>query len=178
MQQASELPSDRIHLVLKLTSHQLLRHSVSSSHSWCRAPAKLSLSIEALNERYWSPRKDMAANRLISGPLQLAKDQGTCLLLDETAMQQGRLDDHGCRNLRRCKLWLKARQVSSTVAILSFLSRGALLACTNDVPTRIWNRIHPPLIQSVEYDFVYSKAVWPASVPTRDNFLRAPDAEV
>ena len=42
--------------------------------------AKLSLSIEALNECYWSPRKDMAANRLISGPLQLAKDQGTCLL--------------------------------------------------------------------------------------------------
>ena len=109
----------------------------------------------------------MAANRLISGPLQLAKDQGTCLLLDETAMQQGRLDDHGCRNLRAsCKLWLKARQVSSTVAILSFLSRGALLTPTNDVPTRIWNRIHPPLIQSVEYDFVYSKAVWPADVPT------------
>lgn len=62
--------------------------------------AKLSLSIASLNERYWSPRKDMTANRLISGPLQLAKSQGTCLLLDESAMQQGRLNDHGCRNLR------------------------------------------------------------------------------
>ena len=84
--------------------------------------AKLSLSIASLNERYWSPRKDMAANRLISGPLQLAKDQGTCLLLDESAMQQGRLNDHGCRNLRALQTLVES-QTGEYFCELYFLSR-------------------------------------------------------
>ena len=67
----------------------------------------LNLSIASLNEKYWSPRKDMAANRLISGPLQLARNAGTVMLINESAMQQGRLNDHGCRNLRGLQAVLK-----------------------------------------------------------------------
>jgi len=62
------------------------------------ASATLDLSIERLNSRKFSPRKDYQVNRLVSGPLQLPTD--THLVLDETAMQAGKLNDHGCRNLR------------------------------------------------------------------------------
>ena len=62
------------------------------------ATAHLPLSIASLNARAWAPRKDYATNRLRSGPLQLAS--GTTLMLDETALSAGALNDRGVRNAR------------------------------------------------------------------------------
>jgi len=62
------------------------------------ATAHLPLSIASLNARAWAPRKDYATNRLRSGPLQLAS--GTTLVLDETALSAGSLNDRGVRNAR------------------------------------------------------------------------------
>jgi hypothetical protein len=62
------------------------------------ATAHLPLSIASLNARAWAPRKDYATNRLRSGPLQLAS--GTTLVLDETALSAGALNDRGVRNAR------------------------------------------------------------------------------
>ena len=44
-----------------------------------------------------SPRKDYSANRLVAGALQLIP--GTHLLVDETALEPGRLSEVGVRNL-------------------------------------------------------------------------------
>ena len=60
--------------------------------------ATLHLSIELLNSRKFSPAKDYTRNRLSSGPLQLPV--GTHLLLNESALTAGKLNDNGCRNLR------------------------------------------------------------------------------
>ena len=62
------------------------------------ATAHLPLSIASLNARAWAPRKDYATNRLRSGPLQLAS--GTVLVLDETALSAGALNERGVRNVR------------------------------------------------------------------------------
>ena len=62
------------------------------------ATAHLPLSIASLNARAWAPRKDYATNRLRSGPLQLAS--GTALVLDETALSAGSLNERGVRNAR------------------------------------------------------------------------------
>jgi hypothetical protein len=60
--------------------------------------ATLNLSIESLNGRKFSPKKDYTCNRLVSGPLQLSN--GTHLILNEAALTAGKLNDNGCRNLR------------------------------------------------------------------------------
>ncbi|CAK1586470.1 unnamed protein product [Parnassius mnemosyne] len=57
----------------------------------------LPLTIENLNTMALLPKKDYECNRLTSGILQLSKH--THLILDETKMEQGRLDSTGVSNL-------------------------------------------------------------------------------
>ena len=57
----------------------------------------LPLSLSVMNSWKFSPRKDYSANRLVAGALQLAA--GTHLLVDETALEPGRLSEVGVRNL-------------------------------------------------------------------------------
>lgn len=58
----------------------------------------LQVTAEALSSGRWKPKKDFDANRLVAGRLQLAP--GTFLLLDETDMQPGELNDHAVRSLQ------------------------------------------------------------------------------
>lgn len=58
----------------------------------------LQVNVETLSSCRWKPKKDFDLNRLLAGRLQLAP--GTFLLLDESGMEPGRLDDHGVRSLR------------------------------------------------------------------------------
>lgn len=67
----------------------------------------LPLSIAALNRRPWWPRRDQNTQRLISGPLQLAPN--TQVVLDETVMAAGSLNEVGLRNLAALQT-LMARQ--------------------------------------------------------------------
>ena len=59
------------------------------------------LSIEYLNGRRFAPKKDYEMNRLLTGPFQTV--DGSLMVLDETAMDKGKLDDTGCKNLRACQ---------------------------------------------------------------------------
>jgi len=55
------------------------------------------LSVASLNAGDWAPRKELASNRLCPGALQLAA--GTHMLVDETGMDEGRLEAAGVRSL-------------------------------------------------------------------------------
>jgi hypothetical protein len=57
----------------------------------------VSLSIENLNKSSFIPIKDYERNTLTSGALQVP--HGTTLLLDETQLTAGQLDDSGVRNV-------------------------------------------------------------------------------
>lgn len=51
------------------------------------------MTIENMNHSRFIPHKDYAANRLVSGVLQLASN--TSLVVDETQLEQGQLDTTG-----------------------------------------------------------------------------------
>lgn len=57
----------------------------------------LQMTIQNMNELKFIPRKDYAANRLVSALLQLAGN--TSLMVDETALEQGQLDPTGVHNV-------------------------------------------------------------------------------
>ncbi|NXE17576.1 MCMBP protein, partial [Ardeotis kori] len=61
------------------------------------ASYRLQMTIENMNHSRFIPRKDYAANRLVSGVLQLASN--TSLVVDETQLQQGQLDKTGVHNV-------------------------------------------------------------------------------
>ena len=58
----------------------------------------LPVTAQSLSTEQWKPRKDFEANRLQTGQLQLAP--GTLLILDETNMEVGKLDEAGVKALR------------------------------------------------------------------------------
>jgi len=58
---------------------------------------QLDLTINALNEQRWRPRKDFVADRLVAAQLQLAA--GTLLMVDETKMTEGQLTNDGTKSL-------------------------------------------------------------------------------
>ncbi|XP_010189025.1 PREDICTED: mini-chromosome maintenance complex-binding protein [Mesitornis unicolor] len=61
------------------------------------ASYRLQMTIENMNHSRFNPRKDYAANRLVSGVLQLASN--TSLVVDETHLEQGQLDTTGVHNV-------------------------------------------------------------------------------
>ncbi|XP_024526898.1 mini-chromosome maintenance complex-binding protein isoform X2 [Selaginella moellendorffii] len=67
------------------------------------------LSLEDLNSCLIAPRKDYATNRLVTGGLQLAS--GTHLTLDETALNTGRLNETGVKNLQSLKSVMESQKV-------------------------------------------------------------------
>ncbi|OWK07508.1 MCMBP [Cervus elaphus hippelaphus] len=56
-----------------------------------------SMTIENMNHLKFIPHKDYAANRLVSGLLQLPSN--TSLVIDETLLEQGQLDTPGVHNV-------------------------------------------------------------------------------
>jgi hypothetical protein len=69
----------------------------------------LPLKVDTLNAKPWWPRRHGGTLRLMTGPLQLAP--GTQILLDETVMQSGRLNEVGLRNLSAVQSIIKAQCV-------------------------------------------------------------------
>ena len=59
--------------------------------------ARLSLSIPALNQSRWAPRREPGGARVAQSPLQLP--QGTLLIVDETVLQEGQLTEVGTGSL-------------------------------------------------------------------------------
>eukprot|EP00850_Spirogloea_muscicola_P006522 SM000031S11531 [mRNA] locus=s31:132741:136243:- [translate_table: standard] len=69
----------------------------------------LPLSLDLLNGRPLAPHKNYAANRLETGQLQLA--EGTELVIDELALQSGRVGASGVRNLEALKQLVEWQKV-------------------------------------------------------------------
>ncbi|NWH65009.1 MCMBP protein, partial [Geococcyx californianus] len=61
------------------------------------ASYRLQMTIGNMNHSRFIPHKDYAANRLVSGVLQLASN--TSLVVDETQLEQGQLDSTGVHNV-------------------------------------------------------------------------------
>ncbi|NWR76053.1 MCMBP protein, partial [Centropus unirufus] len=70
--------------------YRVIQQLVPASH-------RLQMTIENMNHLRFNPRKDYAANRLLSGVLQLASN--TSLVVDETQLEQGQLDTTGVHNV-------------------------------------------------------------------------------
>ncbi|KAM9232935.1 mini-chromosome maintenance complex-binding protein [Leptosomus discolor] len=79
------------------------RNSVFTEHIYriiqqlVPASYRLQMTIENMNHSRFIPHKDYAANRLVSGVLQLASN--TSLVVDETQLEQGQLDTTGVHNV-------------------------------------------------------------------------------
>lgn len=67
----------------------------------CSSVVVVDVNIASLNSRDVYPRKDYDVNRLRAGCLQLA--EGSCLLLNETALSNGLLAERGIKNVRALK---------------------------------------------------------------------------
>ncbi|XP_073947563.1 mini-chromosome maintenance complex-binding protein isoform X2 [Choristoneura fumiferana] len=105
----------------------------------------LPLTIENMNTMALLPKKDYDCNRLTSGVLQLSKH--THLLLDETQMEQGRLDATGVGNITALGNLIKTQKVEydfkyykmdfeSDVAVLILSEGKSLLPSDYHVPLR------------------------------------------
>jgi len=70
----------------------------------------LPLSIANLNSARYAPKKDYAKNILQSGQLQLA--DGTHLLVDETLIQTGQLQESGVANFQALKNLIEQQKVA------------------------------------------------------------------
>ncbi|NWS18776.1 MCMBP protein, partial [Pachyramphus minor] len=70
--------------------YRIIQQLVPASH-------RLQMTIENMNHSRLIPHKDYAANRLVTGVLQLASN--TSLVVDETQLEQGQLDTTGVRNV-------------------------------------------------------------------------------
>ncbi|CAD0200632.1 unnamed protein product [Chrysodeixis includens] len=105
----------------------------------------LPLTIENMNTLSLLPKKDYECNRLTSGVLQLSKD--THLVLDETKMEQGRLDATGVNNIAALGNMIMTQKVEydfkyykmefdSDVSVLILSEGKSLLPSDYHVPLR------------------------------------------
>lgn len=69
----------------------------------------LPLTLEKLNLGPLQPKKNYLTNKLIAAPLQLAT--GTVLLIDETVMTSGQLNEQGVRNIATLRDLVKWQQL-------------------------------------------------------------------
>jgi len=94
--------------ILTLGKLSLNIHNMTSHDNWPKRLATLiqllttsshllTLSLANLNSLPFIPKKDFEGNRLVSGLLQMP--DGTHLIIDETSMTDGQLDQAGLKNL-------------------------------------------------------------------------------
>lgn len=67
------------------------------------------LTVDALNAKPWWPRRQQSTQRLIPGQLQLAA--GTQLLIDETGLVSGQLNQVGMKNLNTLQVLMRTQTV-------------------------------------------------------------------
>ena len=67
------------------------------------------LTVDELNKATFVPKKDYSSNRLTSGLVQLS--HGTHLILDETVMNNGQLNQDGIKNLTTLGQMIKFQSV-------------------------------------------------------------------
>eukprot|EP00746_Dinoflagellata_sp_MGD_P119059 gnl/MRDRNA2_/MRDRNA2_55042_c0_seq1.p1 gnl/MRDRNA2_/MRDRNA2_55042_c0~~gnl/MRDRNA2_/MRDRNA2_55042_c0_seq1.p1 ORF type:complete len:667 (-),score=101.00 gnl/MRDRNA2_/MRDRNA2_55042_c0_seq1:56-1981(-) len=68
------------------------------------------ISVESLNNDRWKPKKDFVLNRLVASRLQLAA--GSALILDESVMNEGNLNDVGVRSFQAIEQLVKDHRLA------------------------------------------------------------------
>eukprot|EP00850_Spirogloea_muscicola_P020123 SM000207S06198 [mRNA] locus=s207:93308:96925:- [translate_table: standard] len=92
----------------------------------------LPLSLDLLNGRSLAPYKNYAANRLETGQLQLA--EGTELVIDELALQSGRVGASGVRNLEALKQLVEWHKVRTELLVAALVVEYDFQFYKMDVP--------------------------------------------
>nr|CAB3263700.1 mini-chromosome maintenance complex-binding protein [Phallusia mammillata] len=69
----------------------------------------LRMSLENMNKLHFTPTKNYSTNRLDSGILQLS--EGTHMVVDESALQPGQLDQNGVKNIQALGTLLTQQKV-------------------------------------------------------------------
>lgn len=106
----------------------------------------LPLSLTHLNRQSFVPRKDNVSNKLVSGVLQLPAE--TLLFVDETALETGKLEEQGIRNMRSLTELIKWQQlkydfeyhsleVNTDMKVLVFSEGKSLLPLNFRVPLEV-----------------------------------------
>ena len=115
----------------------LLQLIMSKSHY-------LPMTIDNLNTLSFVPKKDYASNRLVSGLLQLSN--GTHLVLDETAMTDGQLNQQGITNLTSLGQMIKQQSVDYDFGFHK-------LPFETDIPCLVFSEGRSMLPQDVQVSF-------------------------
>ena len=102
----------------------------------------LPLTTDKLNSLTFVPKKDYASNRLVSGLLQLSN--GTHLVLDETAMRDGQLNQQGITNLTSLGQMIKLQSVEYDFGFHK-------LPFETDIPCLIFSEGRSMLPQDVQF---------------------------
>ncbi|XP_017319110.1 mini-chromosome maintenance complex-binding protein isoform X1 [Ictalurus punctatus] len=146
--------------------YQIIQQLVPSSYRLC-------MSLHNMNTQRMVPRKDYAANRLVSGALQLGRN--TSLVLDETQLEQGQLDTTGVRNitaLGNLISWQKVdydfnyhqMEFPCNINVLIMSEGRSLLPC--DCQIHLHPTVSPPNLEE------YMKTVQLAQLPSQLNKYR------
>eukprot|EP00188_Purpureofilum_apyrenoidigerum_P002358 Plantae.Rhodophyta-Purpureofilum_apyrenoidigerum.ctg24557.p1 GENE.Plantae.Rhodophyta-Purpureofilum_apyrenoidigerum.ctg24557~~Plantae.Rhodophyta-Purpureofilum_apyrenoidigerum.ctg24557.p1 ORF type:complete len:631 (-),score=88.18 Plantae.Rhodophyta-Purpureofilum_apyrenoidigerum.ctg24557:93-1940(-) len=100
----------KIALNLVLPSGMSSKRVIDLVQSLCARSAIIPINIERLNSGVFNPSKDYSKNRLCTSCLQLPA--GTVVILDETELCPGQLNQRGLRNIATLKDLVNRQQVS------------------------------------------------------------------
>ena len=103
------------------------------------APLAVHLEVTAgtLSAGQWKPKKDFEANRLVAGRLQLAP--GTFVLLDESEMQPGDVNDNGVRALQAIQAWSRINSCHVTLVLMMWRFHWSSNASLPQKEFQSWN---------------------------------------
>ncbi|RKP26397.1 mini-chromosome maintenance replisome factor-domain-containing protein [Syncephalis pseudoplumigaleata] len=125
----------------------------------------LPMSLACLNHRpFWPRDTGSSVEKLASGRLQLSA--GTCLLVDETALDEGKLEDTGVRNVRALARVVEAQQLD-----YAFPYRGEI-----SFPTDVTLLIFSTARSMLPAEFVLPLQL--GTMATNDDDGHATDADV
>ena len=121
----------------------------------------MAVTVDALNKLAFVPRKDMNANRLVAGHLQLAPH--THLILDETRLDSGQLTQQGVRNLEAVGTLIQEQNVEYDFKYMR-------IKYDKDVPCLVLSEGR----SMITCDYQVRKCLflgWPTRYPTKSSFL-------
>uniref|UniRef100_A0A5F9CA12 Mini-chromosome maintenance complex-binding protein n=1 Tax=Oryctolagus cuniculus TaxID=9986 RepID=A0A5F9CA12_RABIT len=131
--------------------YRIIQHLVPASF-------RLQMTIENMNHLKFIPHKDYAANRLVSGLLQLPSN--TSLVIDETLLEQGQLDSPGVHNVTALSKLITWQKVD-----YDFSYHQMEFPCNINVLITSEGR---SLLPAVEDDFVEMRKNDPQSITADD----------
>ncbi|XP_037908654.1 mini-chromosome maintenance complex-binding protein [Hermetia illucens] len=103
------------------------------------------MTLENMNTHQFLPKKDYKTNKLVSGLLQLAPH--THLILDETRLEPGKLENNGVRGVQSLADLIKSQQIKANfeffemqydmnIPVLTLSEGRSMLPCDFQIPLK------------------------------------------